>query len=1278
MTNKKYMLDVCIPRYVNKANTKLDTYTRQFEEAQSITDYFREITPVQILADDVGTGKTWVAMMVIFSQLALSGIDGVQTKRKKRKHAVVIAPTRMVANKWVRELNYFNRTFVKDSQKTSIDQLDSTKELLDALEADKRGSVPQARPTLADLFKGKGKERPHTAAPQVLLLNILKTSLHIDKERRDSEWDNISNLQNRYEAFNANFDKSQLKGPLNSMLSQADTVRLIGNLRRYFVKCKSENWYDQDFDRTAWKTAQKKKSWKKWLESLADLLPPSDTGLSEKDKEIFQSRLNYMVQVISVIWSADHRSTIVPPKVVFKNDLEFEFSSRPILILQKFLSILDQGLPTVARPLFENTKPQLSNLIQLYNTNSKRWAFTKPQAKRIIEMLAAFAVRLRELSWDNITISDPLMERFSAAGVFQSPLHLHKKIKDVRSQENWQPLLDFLNPLLKLISRPNNLLQNSTSGRSLSEKQNKNLEHFLLRLKETILRLIDYEAHPEHVGSTFWDEQPKERAIHVIYMNDLRVDAYEKTHQNNKKEPTQKQVNYQKEVERTFFNLKKSTPISLVVVDEAHNWRRRAYGASSFQRFIQPFVQRTLLVSATPLHMGVEDLKSIIDLAIGKDLNQLSSIDQLPKWLNQFNKFKKSYSALFLSEGTNTSNHLLDQANEHQKTVAGCWLDLAGNVEALKIIEKKKEELTATTRSENYKLDQINIWSKLAESNKTNDNTGLKSLALAIKDLYSFQNDEFLNHLRVLIVKTRSEKHFHDSEQNLATRRYLCGKEACLNAMEIPLNPPADDAHLLMHSSEGIDNSCSGWVDLLGMRLSQMATYKNKSTTKNARLLTGLPSSYDALKASALFEDLSLKDKNNVKANCPILTKLYAEFFEKLIDQSSSSHPKITRTVEILLKNLKRGEKTLIFCQRIATVKTIAKAFNDKLKLTFDSLIKEIPNLTSSSITDPQFILSTTYEKTKDLSTNIAVQQFWGAIDESKLKLFYEYVSKREDNQNFPSTQFDARIVFLFSTVFKQLTSKIKQPYLTAYLRSSMSEDEAKWKLTADDDSETDEANPDLEPIERISVDSQDETFHSAEAGFHPLSLVTGETSFREKILDNFSSPFFPLVLVCSQVSQEGVDMHKFCRTIILHDLNWNPAVLEQRVGRLDRVGSYASELKLPVDIFIPFLANSYDEYQYARVLQRAEMQELIFGRNDTVVSDKAWEDKGDPYTTNNQSSNKLGEQQKMQENMPLLGNLIYGLFDMDLSAKSRPAAKFRKPRSRPANGISSQTRNTP
>lgn len=49
--------------------------------------------------------------------------------------------------------------------------------------------------------------------------------------------------------------------------------------------------------------------------------------------------------------------------------------------------------------------------------------------------------------------------------------------------------------------------------------------------------------------------------------------------------------------------------------------------------------------------------------------------------------------------------------------------------------------------------------------------------------------------------------------------------------------------------------------------------------------------------------------------------------------------------------------------------------------------------------------------------------------------------------------------------------------------------------------------------------------------------------------------------------------------TIVLHDLNWKPAVLEQRIRLLDRVGSDASRLHLPVDIFIRYSADSYDEY---------------------------------------------------------------------------------------------------
>ena len=81
--------------------------------------------------------------------------------------------------------------------------------------------------------------------------------------------------------------------------------------------------------------------------------------------------------------------------------------------------------------------------------------------------------------------------------------------------------------------------------------------------------------------------------------------------------------------------------------------------------------------------------------------------------------------------------------------------------------------------------------------------------------------------------------------------------------------------------------------------------------------------------------------------------------------------------------------------------------------------------------------------------------------------------------------------------------------------------------------------------------------------------------------------------------------MHRYCRSIILHDLNWNPAKLEQRIGRVDREGSLARAKDQDVVVAVPFLAQSYDEYQYQVVLQRADLQDYVFGRKDWVVREQ-------------------------------------------------------------------------
>ena len=99
------------------------------------------------------------------------------------------------------------------------------------------------------------------------------------------------------------------------------------------------------------------------------------------------------------------------------------------------------------------------------------------------------------------------------------------------------------------------------------------------------------------------------------------------------------------------------------------------------------------------------------------------------------------------------------------------------------------------------------------------------------------------------------------------------------------------------------------------------------------------------------------------------------------------------------------------------------------------------------------------------------------------------------------------------------------------------------------------------------------------------VRLANGETDrqVRMRLMRTFNSPFFPEVLIASSVFSEGVDLHLDCRHVIHHDLDWNPSVLEQRTGRVDRVGSLAERTGEPIVVFEPFLAGTQDERLFPR-----------------------------------------------------------------------------------------------
>jgi SNF2 family DNA or RNA helicase len=80
--------------------------------------------------------------------------------------------------------------------------------------------------------------------------------------------------------------------------------------------------------------------------------------------------------------------------------------------------------------------------------------------------------------------------------------------------------------------------------------------------------------------------------------------------------------------------------------------------------------------------------------------------------------------------------------------------------------------------------------------------------------------------------------------------------------------------------------------------------------------------------------------------------------------------------------------------------------------------------------------------------------------------------------------------------------------------------------------------------------------------GSVPYNLNNPEEDERQIRINRFRDPLGPRVLLSSEVGSEGLDF-QFCHTLVNWDLPWNPMVVEQRIGRLDRFGQKAQRISI-------------------------------------------------------------------------------------------------------------------
>lgn len=338
----------------------------------------------------------------------------------------------------------------------------------------------------------------------------------------------------------------------------------------------------------------------------------------------------------------------------------------------------------------------------------------------------------------------------------------------------------------------------------------------------------------------------------------------------------------------------------------------------------------------------------------------------------------------------------------------------------------------------------------------------------------------------------------------------------------------------------------------------------------------------------------------------------YIDAIEKSLPHGSSHreliHPKVRKTVEKAVALWERGEKVLIFCHYILTGRRLRECLSQVLQQRIQAKVAGVRGISEE---EAGAWLHRVGERISDLESpahrqlELRIRERLGQYP--ALEMFSDDIFKclrrmlrtpsfivrylplhldafqaeaidealqRSDDSGFSLEQ-------LLVDFFEFLTTRRNDDERRAYLKAALS---IKTGIAHLDEGVEEDADLDSGIQDRFMIPN--------------VRLVNGAT--KDKQRDNwmlaFNTPFYPDILVASAVMAEGVDLHVNCRFVIHHDLCWNPSTLEQRNGRVDRLGGKVERARRSIEVYYPYLADSQDEKMYRVVMDRERWFKIAMG----------------------------------------------------------------------------------
>ena len=400
---------------------------------------------------------------------------------------------------------------------------------------------------------------------------------------------------------------------------------------------------------------------------------------------------------------------------------------------------------------------------------------------------------------------------------------------------------------------------------------------------------------------------------------------------------------------------------------------------------------------------------------------------------------------------------------------------------------------------------------------------------------------------------------------------------------------------------------------LLAARAQAIAALQGSDGERSTRqyFAYGLASSFEAYADTrrnrvAKLDELADDDQSPVEINKQL--RWYLERIAAALPDAKSdmwgSHPKVEATVQRVRELWRNGEKVLVFCFYVETGRAlrahISRALREEIACRAAERLHMNPAKESEVLAELDRIGerllradSRGYARFRN-----KIRSLLAEFDEVTRDQVADVVIRFMRTPSFLVRYVDLSRTTTADDLLAGLDRNMSGATLRDRIRSFA------VTLSRRVEQERSEVRSALTGIQTGGIGSTSADFDPAEGSnrreilMPNVRLANGSVKrdTRRRLMLAFNTPFFPEVLVASSVMSEGVDLQQDCRHVIHHDLDWNPSTLEQRTGRIDRIGSKAEAVRQPVVIYEPYIGGTHDEKMFRVVKDRERWFGVVMG----------------------------------------------------------------------------------